>query len=445
MKIARYIADLLYDYECVVIPGLGGFIARNHNASIHPVKNQFRPPFKEVVFNPHLRTNDGLLLNHIAITEKLTYQDAKGRLDRFVLKCLQEMEKGRRIAFRRIGSIYLNQEHVVQFEADESQNYLASSFGLSSFVAHPVVRGTFQEKKSKTIAETPAPAVRESAARPISQRHKVTSTVSQSRTAPQVQHRQIAAKRSSPYKKQFTFLFVLLFSLFIGWGVMNKHTVQYYYSSYASLVPFFYASPNEYIVNNMDKLPIDKYLPLKSKEEAPARDERVLLQPANNNLLQSKALPIENLYVDDDELIGEQDSALVNDTYLNPASDNKEIIVGSTEPLVTENKVENIVPEASPVKKEPKQIKTSVSSTDVAAVDADAKYFIIAGAFREKENAEKLIRQLSGKGYSPSYAGQTKTGLWRVSYVAFRSKNDALKRLQTIKSEEDSNAWLFSL
>lgn len=77
MKIAHYIADLLFEHECVVIPGLGGFITKDHPASIHPLKHQFKPPSREIVFNPHLRTNDGLLLSLIAQSENLSYQDAK--------------------------------------------------------------------------------------------------------------------------------------------------------------------------------------------------------------------------------------------------------------------------------------------------------------------------------------------------------------------------------
>jgi len=69
MKIARYIGDLLYDYECVVIPGLGGFLTNDKPASIQPNTHYFHPPFKQVMFNAYLKTNDGLLVNYIAREE----------------------------------------------------------------------------------------------------------------------------------------------------------------------------------------------------------------------------------------------------------------------------------------------------------------------------------------------------------------------------------------
>ena len=66
MKIAKYVGDLLYDYECVVIPGLGGFISEDSSVSINEVTHNFSPPFRNVHFNIHLRANDGLLVNHVA-------------------------------------------------------------------------------------------------------------------------------------------------------------------------------------------------------------------------------------------------------------------------------------------------------------------------------------------------------------------------------------------
>ena len=77
MKIAKYIADLLFEYECIVIPGFGGLITKEIPAQIHPVQHHFIPPSKEIVFNVHLKTNDGLLVNHIARQENLTYIEAK--------------------------------------------------------------------------------------------------------------------------------------------------------------------------------------------------------------------------------------------------------------------------------------------------------------------------------------------------------------------------------
>ena len=110
MKIARYIGDLLYDYECVVVPGLGGFITSETSASINPVTNHFKPPFKKIFFNVQLRANDGLLVNYVAKELTLTYKEAKSQVDRFVFLCHEALKNGKRINFHRIGYIFYNEK-----------------------------------------------------------------------------------------------------------------------------------------------------------------------------------------------------------------------------------------------------------------------------------------------------------------------------------------------
>ncbi|HJN06872.1 MAG TPA: HU family DNA-binding protein, partial [Bacteroidales bacterium] len=106
MKIAKYIGDLLYDYECVVIPGLGGFLTNDNPVSINEVTYSFSPPFRKIHFNVYLRTNDGLLVNHIAQQEQIGYKTAKQKVDQFVFQCHNALETGRRIKFQNIGSLY---------------------------------------------------------------------------------------------------------------------------------------------------------------------------------------------------------------------------------------------------------------------------------------------------------------------------------------------------
>jgi len=108
MKIAKYIGDLIYDYECVVIPGLGGFISSEKSAVVNPLTNQFSPPSKDVHFNVHLKANDGLLVNYVARNEGVSFKEAKQRIDKFVHLCHNALKEGKRINFSKIGYIFLD-------------------------------------------------------------------------------------------------------------------------------------------------------------------------------------------------------------------------------------------------------------------------------------------------------------------------------------------------
>ena len=69
MKFDKYIKDLLYRHECVILPNLGAFVARHTPSNIDESNSIIHPPSKIISFNAGIKENDGLLANHIAICE----------------------------------------------------------------------------------------------------------------------------------------------------------------------------------------------------------------------------------------------------------------------------------------------------------------------------------------------------------------------------------------
>lgn len=434
MRIARHIAHLLYDYECVVIPGFGGFIAKTHDAEIHPIKHQFKPPYKEVVFNPHLRTNDGLLLNHIAQHENLTYKEAKRRLDRFILKCLKELDKGRKITFRKIGDLYSDSNQQIVFEPDLNQNYQASSFGLASFVSPAIKRESFQEKIEKSFQEQRAsrpktPPTKSSWTKPARRKQAETQSRSQKPTDASGR-RMVASRRRKPYKKQLVFVSILLLMLGLGWAVMNQQLVSEYYKAYSGFVPFFYASPNEYLAKNMETLPVDRLLRNERPQTEKSQDGIGLPSTSNDLFARPEA----------DEIAEVTGTDMFEADPATPIENSSEVLADNdfaTEPpSLDETAQEHAVQPQSPVATE------DVSRSATAIVPG---FHIIAGAFREPENANRLVNQLRIKGYNAGFAGSTGSGLLRVSYEAHNTRSLAEARLTHIKIEENPNAWILNL
>ena len=66
MQLSQYISNLLYRYDCVVVPEFGAFLAHKIPAKIQENKNSFYPPSKRLSFNAQLQINDGVLANHIS-------------------------------------------------------------------------------------------------------------------------------------------------------------------------------------------------------------------------------------------------------------------------------------------------------------------------------------------------------------------------------------------
>lgn len=146
MRTENYIQELLYRYNCVVVPDFGAFLAQVKPAVFHRAARTFDPPTKMLSFNERLSSNDGLLVSYIAHAEKRTYEEQLV-LTREVTKTWRTaLEKGERLELPKLGELWLNREGRLQFQPCEEVNYLSASFGLSPVVAAPVTREVLKEE-----------------------------------------------------------------------------------------------------------------------------------------------------------------------------------------------------------------------------------------------------------------------------------------------------------
>ncbi|HEY4799008.1 MAG TPA: SPOR domain-containing protein [Bacteroidia bacterium] len=169
MQVEKYIGELLFEHDCVIVSGFGGFVCNYAPASIVPAKSQFRPPYKKISFNRNLKSNDGLLANHISQQEKISYPEANSAIAGFVEQINLELQTQRHYDLKNIGAFYFGEENALLFDQDETVNYLAESFGLSTFHVPAIKREPIErriEKKFQDIKIIPSaekkeiPAVR---------------------------------------------------------------------------------------------------------------------------------------------------------------------------------------------------------------------------------------------------------------------------------------------
>jgi len=158
MKIELYIAQLLYRYQCVTVPGFGAFLAEIQSAQLVENSHSFFPPKKMISFNSHIKNNDGLLANHIAQAEKTSYDYAVSAIEYEVLNWKKALQENRTFSIKNIGVLSLNNENNLLFTPNEQTNYNAKSFGLTSFVS-PAVKREIELPKSEVIVEVPKTVV----------------------------------------------------------------------------------------------------------------------------------------------------------------------------------------------------------------------------------------------------------------------------------------------
>ena len=211
---------------------------------------------------------------------------------------------------------------------------------------------------------------------------------------------------------------------------MKLGTIKEYYNNYSSVIPFF-SSPNDILVNNIDRIPLNKLMALGDNK--------------NNDSTENVTPLATEIESDDPEITFSEDTSI---------SDNKQILqkeeIAETK---EELEISNPEPQDEVVEEMPEQTKTKLVLTDKGNNESaksvspivtpqKGKYYIIAGSFQDEKNAEKMVRRLVQKGFLSSIIGKNKYGNHRVCFSSFTSSQEANKQLAVIRKEENPSAWV---
>ena len=146
MLIEKHISDLLYRYQCVTVPGFGAFLTETVSAHVTGSASSFFPPKKVVSFNANVKNNDGLLANHVALQEKMSYELAVIKIGDVVNEWTYLLQNHNRVVLKNIGEISVNNEMNWVFEPANTVNYLTDSFGLTPFVSPEITREILKQE-----------------------------------------------------------------------------------------------------------------------------------------------------------------------------------------------------------------------------------------------------------------------------------------------------------
>jgi nucleoid DNA-binding protein len=314
MKLGKYISDLLYRYDLVIVPGFGGFIGRRKNAHYDRETYVFSPPHKEISFNAQLQENDGLLVKYLAEINRISYGEALRYVENQVYEWRSMLNNKNAVKLEQIGVFHQTDDEKIVFLPLTTTNYLTEAFGLSSFIHRP-------EKTKATLTGAIAQS-------PV--KKKLPASVDK---------RKLNTKKSVPSNHNSNF-WKYAAVLVIGLGILGAGVSRLY----------------------------------KPKEPQPVYQKATFV-------LQQDFPPV---------VIGQKTAS---------------------ELLKTETKPVN-------------------------------QYFIISGAFRNKNNAKRKKQELINAGFDADIIGQNKHKLWMVAYQGFVTENDARQKLAEIKKLQAS-AWLF--
>ncbi|MBZ4675568.1 MAG: hypothetical protein JG782_187 [Anaerophaga sp.] len=150
-SIEKHISDLLCLHDCVIVPGLGGFVANYKPAALIEERNLFQPPKKEIGFNRSLSHNDGLLTNHICKQEHLSWNESTERINSFVEEFQTKINNNITYVFEGIGTFRKDALGNLQFTPNAGNNLLPDAYGLTEFHFEPLQQVVTRQEHEEPV------------------------------------------------------------------------------------------------------------------------------------------------------------------------------------------------------------------------------------------------------------------------------------------------------
>lgn len=133
INLARHIEVLLLTNDCVIVPGLGGFLAQHVSARRVEEENLFLPPSRTIGFNAHLSMNDGLLVQSYMETYDDSFPEATKRVEEEVNELIEVLRKEGEYELNGIGTLSMNINGVYSFTPNQAGALSPYLYGFSSF------------------------------------------------------------------------------------------------------------------------------------------------------------------------------------------------------------------------------------------------------------------------------------------------------------------------
>lgn len=399
MYMDKHIVSLLQEKNRVIIPELGAFIVK-----------QSTP--KTFVFNEFLKYNDGLLVEHVMKQENISKEEATRKIDDYVIDVNSKLNIGEPHTIENLGTLRKDRGGKVQFQPDEPvqqpPNYESpqeektgpepevpkektkekeeTPIELIDEPEKKVEKKTEEEDVASKKKETPPPV-------PPPVQHKDEKPKKEIPVTKAGKHEDNKAEKPQPTGKATTSIYNDKNARYQPTGRPKKGNPKTGW--WIALMAVVVIAIGIWVFLNRDFIFGDGQIAEQEtvmgkdvKEEAPAELEKA------------------------DETAGSEDQS----------QEEEEIPVETSEPEMT----------GSPEKQQ---------QAETTAQQDIKKYYIVAGCFREEQNANEYAEYLREQGYNAEKFGKY-TGLHAVSFDAFGNYNKALEELSKIRNKVEPEAWI---
>lgn len=380
IELAQHIEVLLLENDCVIVPGLGGFVAHYTPAMRVAEENVFLPPTRIIGFNPQLKMNDGLLVQSYMAVYDTDFSDATRIVEKEVAHIFTALHEEGKVDLPNIGELRYSIHGTYDFAPYDHKITTPYLYGLDSFEMQELaeLKKTYMEK---TIRYS-VPVV------------------------PEDKKQKFEFKFNRSYlSNAVAMIAVVALFFFLSTPIENTEVVE---GNYAQLLP------NElFEMIEKESLAINPIVVSRKADTPKASAQKNTGQKAKK-----KVVPV-----------------AVREVKVGQANAQNAPVVSQPKQQAAEVSSSTSVTTKSEVQ------KTTAGTVAPSLVSAQKYHVIIASVGTEKD-AEAMAKQLIEKGY-PHAKAIVGDGKMRVSIESCGTETEAYQALNRVRQNETyKNAWV---
>lgn len=381
-ELAKHIEILLMENDCVIVPGLGGFIAHNKPAEFRESANIFCPPLRTIGFNPQLTINDGLLVQAYMQAYDTDFPDASRKIENTVSSIKEILYKNGQAELDNIGTLYYTMAGNYGFEPCYNSFFSPNLYGLGNFSISPLSELV---SKIQPVAEP-----------------RVTIE-----TTPSVKTNEERREKQSHIIKRMTEHAIGIAAAIILFFIMSVPVENTYLdnASYASLgaETMLDAIRNKSLAITPNGKDINKEFSMDETHQANISQRK-------NNVNTLRPVSVKSVKVE------------------------KPLQKADIKTETKENK--NVIAENKPV--------TESKPAESVKQQQEKGLFIIVSSLQTMADAEKELTKFHNQGYDEARI-LTSDNRFRIALYQFTDKSQAYSKINELRKEEQfKNAWLLN-
>lgn len=380
IELAQHIEVLLLENDCVIVPGLGGFVAHYTPAMRVAEENVFLPPTRIIGFNPQLKMNDGLLVQSYMAVYDTDFSDATRIVEKEVAYIFTALHEEGKADLPNIGELRYSIHGTYDFAPYDHKITTPYLYGLDSF-------------EMQELAELKKPYMEKTI------RYSVP-------VVPEDKKRRFEIKFNRSYlSNAVAMIAVVALFFFLSTPIENTEVVE---GNYAQLLP------NElFEMIEKESLAINPIVVSRKADTPKASAQKNTGQKAKK-----KVVPV-----------------AVREVKVGQAN-------AQNAPVVSQPKQQAAEVSSSTSVTTKSEIQKTTAGTVAPSLVSAQKYHVIIASVGTEKDAEAMAKQLIEKGY-PHAKAIVGDGKMRVSIESCGTETEAYQALNRVRQNETyKNAWV---